>query len=243
MNVCNRPLPTLLAAAAFAALLLGSRGLLAEEVLFSRHVVPTLSRLGCNAGLCHGRVRGEGGLRLSLFGADAKLDHVQLTKELAGRRVNAANPDASLMLLKATGQVSHGGGTRTPQGSPEYQLLRDWIAGGAALDPPAESQVTQLTIEPAERLAKPGETYALLVTATFADGDVADVTGLCTFETRDEAVASVDALGQVAVAGIGDTGAHCPLSCAAHCVDRARCRVTNRRCPSRREQLHRSSRV
>jgi hypothetical protein len=27
------------------------------EPLFTRHVVPLFSRLGCNAGLCHGAVR------------------------------------------------------------------------------------------------------------------------------------------------------------------------------------------
>src|SRR5262245_15961123 len=37
--------------------------------LFSRQIVPILSRLGCNAGgSCHGVVKGQAGFRLSLFG-------------------------------------------------------------------------------------------------------------------------------------------------------------------------------
>ena len=43
--------------------------------LFSRHVVPLLSRLGCNAGSCHGAVKGQNGFQLSSLGADPALDH------------------------------------------------------------------------------------------------------------------------------------------------------------------------
>src|SRR5690242_21338927 len=96
-----------------------------EDPLFSRHVVPVLSKLGCNAGACHGMVQGKGGLRLSLFGALPHLDHERLLKEAAGRRVNRNLPDASLILLKATGQVPHEGGQRTTVGSAEYQILRN----------------------------------------------------------------------------------------------------------------------
>ncbi len=177
----------------------------ADQPRFSRHVVPVFSRLGCNAGLCHGRVRGSGGLRLSLFGADPRQDHEQLTKQYAGRRVNVLDPDASLILLKATGQVAHGGGKRTQTGSPEYQLLRAWVSGGARLDDVQQSQVEHLSVEPADRLAAPNDDYDLRVVATFADGSREDVTSLCTFESRDDAVAQVDDHGRVTVTGVGDT--------------------------------------
>ena len=88
---------------------------------FSRHVVPLFSRLGCNAGACHGMVQGKGGFRLSLFGVDPTLDHGRLLREASGRRINLLDPDASLVLLKATGQVPHEGGKRTSVGSPEYR--------------------------------------------------------------------------------------------------------------------------
>src|SRR2546423_1614799 len=60
--------------------------------LFSRHVVPLFSRLGCNAGACHGAVKGQNGFRLTLFGADPALDHARLLRESAARRVNLLNP-------------------------------------------------------------------------------------------------------------------------------------------------------
>ena len=87
------------------------------EPFFSRHIVPLLSRLGCNAGACHGMVQGKGGFRLSLFGVDPAIDHERLLKEANGRRINRVDPDASLLLLKATAQVPHEGGKRLEVGS------------------------------------------------------------------------------------------------------------------------------
>src|SRR5215467_6075503 len=67
---------------------------------FSRHVVPLFSRLGCNAGSCHGAVKGQNGFRLSLFGADPALDHARLLREHSGRRLNLLDSADSLLLRK-----------------------------------------------------------------------------------------------------------------------------------------------
>src|SRR5436309_7022148 len=128
---------------------------------FSRHVAAVFSRLGCNGGTCHGAVQGRGGFRLTLFGADPALDHDRLWREFGGRRLNLADPDASLLLLKATAQVRHEGGKRMDVGSREYQILRRWIAGGAALDPLERSRVTRLRVTPAEQTVNPGPRYQL----------------------------------------------------------------------------------
>src|SRR6516165_1400698 len=71
-----------------------------QEVSFERHVTSLLGRFGCNAGSCHGSFQGRGGLRFSLFGHDANRDYLALTHDALGRRVNLADPDASLVLLK-----------------------------------------------------------------------------------------------------------------------------------------------
>ena len=175
-----------------------------KEPLFSRHVVPLLSRLGCNAGNCHGAVQGQNGFRLTLFGAAPALDHDRLLRDQLGRRINLAEPEKSLVLLKASGRTPHEGGTRAAPGSPEYAVLRNWIAGGARLDRLQASEVKSLTVTPAAHTAKAGENYALRVQATFADGSSEDVTALCTFESADKNVAEVDSTGRVTVAGIGD---------------------------------------
>jgi hypothetical protein len=173
--------------------------------LFSRHVVPLFSRLGCNAGACHGAVKGQNGFRLSLFGADPATDHQRLLREAAGRRLNLNNPDNSLLLLKATGRVAHQGGARMARGSAEHAILRNWIAAGAQLDAIEKSLVTRLTVAPDQKSLKQGERYPLRVTALFADGSSEDVTALCSFESANKELARIDPSGQVQALGVGDT--------------------------------------
>ncbi len=178
---------------------------LPAEAKFSRHVMPLFSKLGCNAGSCHGSVKGQNGFRLTLFGMDPGLDHGRLVREFGGRRLNFNDPDASLLLLKATGQIPHQGGMRLSAGSAEYRLLRGWIAAGAPLDRPELSAAPRLAIVPASRVLKTGESFQFQVQAVFADKSSEDVTAFCTFETRDGTVANVDALGSVKAVGLGDT--------------------------------------
>ena len=177
----------------------------AQEVRFSRHVVPLFSRLACNSGACHGAVKGQNGFRLTLFGADPALDHQRLLREYNGRRLNFQDPDASLLLLKATGQIPHEGGKRLDTTSAEYRMLRDWIQAGAPLDRPEASASPRLSVLPASRALKPGESHRLKVTATFPDQTTEDVTAFCGFEARDGTIAHVDAVGQVKALAVGDT--------------------------------------
>ncbi len=171
---------------------------------FSRHVAAAFSKLGCNSGTCHGAVNGQNGFRLTLFGADPALDHARLLRDVTGRRLNLNDPARSLLLLKATGEAAHVGGKRTDVGSPEYEILRKWIAAGAPLDDAEKSGLKKLTVSPAQHAAKPGDSYRLKVEASFADGSVQDVTPLCSFESMDRAVAVVERDGQVQVKSPGD---------------------------------------
>src|SRR5947207_1498828 len=83
-----------------------------ETVDFERHVMGLFSKAGCNNGSCHGSFQGKGGFRLSLFGYDPAKDFAALTGDVMGRRIDAVEPDKSLLLLKATGRVPHEGGVR-----------------------------------------------------------------------------------------------------------------------------------
>ena len=49
--------------------------------------------------------------------------------------MKSLDPDRSLVLLKAAGQVPHEGGQRFAKGSWEYRVIRAWIADGAQRDP------------------------------------------------------------------------------------------------------------
>jgi hypothetical protein len=175
------------------------------QVDFERHVVSLLAKAGCNTGACHGSFQGKGGFRLSLFGQDADKDFRALTRDGEGRRLNRYDPDQSVMLLKATGQVSHGGGRRIDPHSWQYQILRDWVAGGCRRAPGAGT-VTRLDVTPAEySFLRPGETADLTVRAVFADGTTADVAAFSEFRVKDDTVAAVSPFGQVQALRPGDT--------------------------------------
>ena len=105
-----------------------------RAVDFRTEIAPLLSKLGCNAGGCHGKASGQNGFKLSLFGFDNDFDFAALTRESRGRRILFSAPDESLLLRKATGKAPHGGGTRLDPGGSEYQEIRRWIAAGALPD-------------------------------------------------------------------------------------------------------------
>ena len=94
------------------------------RIRFSTDVVPVLTKLGCNSGGCHGKATGQNGFRLSLLGFEPEFDHQMIVKAARGRRIALAAPERSLLLLKATNQVPHGGGRRTSNHDAEYQVLR-----------------------------------------------------------------------------------------------------------------------
>ncbi len=164
----------------------------AGEPLFSRHIIPLFSRLGCNSGACHGAVQGQNGFRLSLFGVDPALDRELLLRDSGGRRLDLNNPSNSLFLLKAIGHVAHEGGVRVRLASWEYEMLQRWVADGVPLDDLAKSRVVKLTVTPASSTVQKGNSVALRIDAAFADGTTEDVTKFCTFETQDTEVARVD---------------------------------------------------
>lgn len=180
-------------------------GTVIERVDFERHVQGLLGRLGCNAGACHGSFQGKGGLYLSLFGYSPEKDYRAFTRESMGRRISVANPDASLLLLKSSGQVPHGGGKRLERGSWQYQVLREWIAGGALWEK-GSGDVARVEVAPGEHLfTRPGELQRFHVWVTFADGSREDLTLFSDFRVNDDYVAELTPLSEVRGIRPGDT--------------------------------------
>ena len=181
-----------------------------EEPSFQRHVTPLLSRLGCNGRSCHGSFQGRGGFRLSLFGYDFKFDHEALLQgpqnQSPHKRVDAQNPDASLILNKPTDETIHEGGQRYKKGGWEHHLLRRWIQAGAKFDPQKVQKMTRLEVTPAELLFySRDEAAQLRAVAVWPDGTREDVTPLCRFQTNNDQFATVSAGGQVSSGEAGDT--------------------------------------
>ncbi len=170
-----------------------------RKIDFESEVLVALSKQGCNSGACHGSPSGKGGFRLSLRAFDMKLDELTLIREDFGRRINPLDPQQSLLLLKPLMKVQHGGGKQLHKDDAAYQILRDWISGGAATDPVDTPKVTKLEFYPRQKqvLAVKDGGQQLAVTAIFADGRRRDVTHLVAYETSDTSVATVDMQGLV----------------------------------------------
>jgi hypothetical protein len=169
----------------------------AYDVSFVKDVMPVLSKIGCNAGTCHGAANGKNGFKLSLRGYDPILDHRALTDDLGGRRFNRSAPDHSLMLLKPSGGVAHVGGALIHPGEPYYDLLRAWIASGVKLDLSAP-RVNSIDIFPKGPVVPlPGMKQQMAVLAHYNDGSTRDVTAEAFVESSNTETATVDKLGLV----------------------------------------------
>jgi hypothetical protein len=179
----------------------------AEPVSFQHDIMAVLSKAGCNQGACHGNLNGKGGFKLSLRGDDPAFDFTALTRDTFGRRVDRQRPEDSLILQKAIAGVPHEGGKRFAVDTPEYQLLRQWIAGGAAFDGEQAAKLKRIEVTPATQvLVDPADRVQLQVRATFSDGTTRDVTRLATYEPSNlnvnitaEGVAQRERLGETAI--------------------------------------------
>jgi hypothetical protein len=168
---------------------------------FGNQIVPIFTKLGCNSGGCHGKISGQNGFRLSLIGSDPELDYMTLLKESRGRRIFLAAPEKSLLLLKATGQLPHGGGKRMEVGSDEYRMIVRWIAAGTPFGDPKDPVVVRISVHPEHRITTRHNRQQLAVYAHYSDGSVEDVTRRAQYETNDVEMASVDFTGLVTTMG------------------------------------------
>ncbi|BBO32041.1 hypothetical protein PLANPX_1653 [Lacipirellula parvula] len=166
-------------------------------VEFLTDVMPVLAKLGCNSGTCHGSREGQNGFMLSLRGYNPLGDHRALTDDLAARRINRADPAASLMLMKAIGAVPHGGNAVTEVGSRRYEIMRRWIAEGARFNPEAP-RVVSIALAPQNPVVNDADaTLAMQVIARYSDGSERDVTEDAFIESGDTETATADATGKV----------------------------------------------
>jgi hypothetical protein len=188
---------------------------------FRNHVIPMLTRSGCNSGACHGALAGKGGMKLSLRGYDVAADHFVLTRQALGRRIDPHEPARSLALLKPTTALRHGGGQKLEVHSDNYRVLAEWIAAGAPGPAETDPRIVRIEVLPAAVTLAPGATQSLVVRAHYSDGHVQDVTRWAKFASSESLVAAVDEDGRVAVSGSGEAAVNVIYS-----NEVAFCRVT-----------------
>ncbi|MBC7815845.1 MAG: DUF1549 domain-containing protein, partial [Planctomycetaceae bacterium] len=174
-----------------------------QPVGFVNEVMPVLTKAGCNVGVCHAKAGGgQKGFQLSLLGFEPLEDFESLTKDGRNRRLFFGSPDRSLLLLKASGQMPHGGGVRLAASSEGYALLREWIRQGAAFDRETVPKLLSFEVQPARGSIKRGGEQQLKAIAKYSDGSVRDVTGMALYESNDKAMAEVSERGLVKISDI-----------------------------------------
>lgn len=175
-----------------------------ESPEFTRHVLPIISKLGCNSGSCHGALAGKGGFRLSLNGYNPKGDHFTITQQSLGRRVEISDPGRSLILTKPTGALPHKGGLKLQTDSIEYQILADWIAEGAKGPTATDAQLLKLEVKPKKIVMNQEGTANVSVVAHYSDGKKENVTRWAKYNSSNTPVVDVDKSGTLSVASRGE---------------------------------------
>ncbi|MDG1896601.1 MAG: DUF1553 domain-containing protein [Fuerstiella sp.] len=162
-----------------------------NTVDFDNSVIPILTKAGCNTGACHGAAVGRGGFKLSLYGGDPDFDFRSIVLELEGRRVNLSRPEKSLLVLKPTESIEHGGGTRLEFEGSDADLLTKWIAQGTPRI--QKERLKEFHVSPDLHVAdRVGATLQLKATAHFTGGAVVDVTRWTVFTPEDAAAVAID---------------------------------------------------
>lgn len=157
---------------------------------FDTEIIPVFTKAGCNSGSCHGAAAGRGGFRLSLFGGDPRMDYEAVVHALEGRRINLARPSESLILLKPTGVLKHGGGSVLSDDGPGAKLLADWIAAGAPRGSTRKLTHFMVTVSRAVVETDNAE-VSLRAIARFDDGPDVDVTAWTVFTSSDPAAVEI----------------------------------------------------
>jgi hypothetical protein len=164
---------------------------------FANQIVPIFTKAGCNGGGCHGKSAGQNGFRLSLLGFEPGEDYEHLVKEARGRRLFPAAPDRSLLLLKGSATLPHGGGKRLDPESDDYRLLVRWMAQGMPYGSTNDPMVDRIEVLPRQRVMPLNGEQQLVVLAHYTDGSIEDVTRSALYEPNDKDMAKADETGEV----------------------------------------------
>ncbi|MCI0628744.1 MAG: DUF1549 and DUF1553 domain-containing protein [Acidobacteria bacterium] len=190
-----------------------------RQPTFRREVETIFTRRGCNGSNCHGGVKGSGGFKLSLNGVYPREDyqwiseggtyHVFATESSGPKipRIDLKEPQKSLLLLKPTFSVPHGGGERFGVGSTEYQTLMAWILSGAPYGEENEGaeRIERVEVWPRETVLDSAGRRQLLVTAHLSNGRWEDITDQVLYVSNNPEVVKVSSEGLVEAVKTGET--------------------------------------
>ncbi len=187
---------------------------------FAQDIGGIFTKHGCNSSDCHGSVKGKGGLKLSLDALYPKDDYQWiveggvyqvLTAESGGPkepRINLEEPEKSLLLLKPTFSVPHGGGRRFTVDSVDYETILSWVGEGVPYGEEGEAQsveIERLEIFPQEGVLDQQGTQQILVTGYLSNGRREDITEQVLYVANNPEVVKVTPEGLVEAVKTGET--------------------------------------
>ncbi|HIM28010.1 MAG TPA: DUF1553 domain-containing protein [Planctomycetes bacterium] len=162
-----------------------------DRVDFVNDVMPVLTKVGCNAGACHGSAAGRGNFKLSLYGGNPQADYEAIVREISGRRINLQKPEESLIILKPTFAIDHGGKFLIDDDDEGTQLLLRWIREGA--EKVTHRELERVEFTPRSRfIEKTDVDIQLRAEAFYADGSSKDVTPWTVFSAEDSSAVRID---------------------------------------------------
>ena len=175
------------------------------SINFSQDLLSIFTQRSCNTPTCHGAIAGQAGFKLSLFGYDPHADYRMIVEADEGRRVDLKDPEKSLLLMKPTFSVPHGGGKRLTLDSAEYGTIAGWLKQGARYNSDGP-RVTDIAIYPRERiLLGLGTSQRWVVLGTLSDGTTRDMTGEVKYQVGNDSIVQVTPEGESKAVGRGQT--------------------------------------
>ena len=164
---------------------------------FAQDIGEIFTRRGCNNNTCHGSVKGRGGFKLSADALYPEEDYNWILKggiysvltvepkAASSPRINLAEPAKSLILLKPTLTIPHGGGRIFGPEDADYATLLNWIRQGAGLRRASRTRKGHgLEVFPKESVLDLAGSRQILVTAHLSNGRTEDVTGQVRYALR-----------------------------------------------------------
>ncbi len=177
-----------------------------REISFRLDIMPIFLKEGCNTGSCHGTSLGQDGFNLSIFGFDPDGDHHRITQQLAGRRINFAIPEESLMVEKATETVPHTGGKNFDKDSDSFRNFVEWVKKGALIDDPKKLvDVVGVDVYPLSMVLRGADsTQQMTIRARYSDGTDRDVTDMAVLSSTNEPCVTISDTGLVTAVKRGE---------------------------------------
>jgi Protein of unknown function (DUF1549)/Protein of unknown function (DUF1553)/Bacterial Ig-like domain (group 2) len=190
-----------------------------QPFTFARDIDRIFTKRGCNDSSCHGGVKGRGGFKLSVYGLYPKEDYKWIVEGGTFRvlttdtnpkysRIDSTDPENSLLLLKPTLSIPHGGGLRLEPESADYKTILNWVKAGAPYGDEAEKQgnrVERVEVSPKEVILEGGGHHQIEVTAYLANGRWEDITDQARYISSEPDLVDVDNTGVVKAKRIGET--------------------------------------